>query len=58
LQREMKGMTRRVDGLDERLDHVEKREAERKGQITAYATIGAIIGTAIAQAVFRVWFGT
>lgn len=58
LEREMKQMRSDVRGLHQRMDKAERREAGRKGQMTAYATIGAIIGTAIVQAIFRVWFGT
>ena len=58
LQREMKQVRQDMRGLDGRLDDVERREAERKGQITAYAAIGAIIGTAVVQLAVRMIFGT
>jgi len=58
LEREMGQMRETTEGLDQRLDDVEQREAERKGQITAYAAIGAIIGTAVVQLAVRMIFGT
>ena len=57
LQREMKDMRGKVRTLDNRLDGLDRREAERKGQITVYAAIGAIVGTGLVQIVVRMIFG-
>ena len=57
LEREMGEVREDVRGLDGRMDAMDSREAERKGQITAWAAVGAFVATVAAQIVIRIVMG-